>query len=143
MTWDGSATSKYNRNWTLRGWSYDLLKALDDHLAVHESPGTPNWSRAYTVLPDAIVGRQYQHELIVGKDFWDPEGDPIVALAKSADAPAWLTIRQDPANRERWVLGGMVTAPSNDSMQFSLIAKDSNGMTGARTVELHVVSRVR
>ncbi|CAA6694954.1 MULTISPECIES: hypothetical protein [unclassified Lentimonas] len=137
MTWDGSANSKYNRNWTLRGWSYDLLKALDDYLAVHESPGTPNWARAYTVLPDAIAGRQYQHELLVGKDLWDPEGDPITAITTSADAPEWLMIRQDPANSERWVLGGVPTAQLEDTVQFDLIAKDSNGMVGTRTVKLH------
>lgn len=136
MTWDGSATSKYQRNWTLRQWSYDLIKALDDHLMVHESPGTPNWARAYTVLPDAVVGQNYRHELIVGKDLWDPEGDRITEIRKSADAPEWLTIRLDSTKQDCWVLSGTPTASLDDRLDFSLIARDSKGMEGIREVEI-------
>ncbi len=141
MTWDGSATSKYQRDWTLRQWSYELLKALDDYLAVHESPGAPNWARAYTVLPDAIVGSQYRHVLVVGKDLWDPEGDTISTLSKSADAPGWLNINQDANNPEHWVLSGRVDGSTEQTLTFELMATDTNGMVGTREVELHVVSR--
>ncbi|MGJ8654511.1 MAG: hypothetical protein ACSHX8_14720 [Opitutaceae bacterium] len=136
MTWDGSATSKKQRDWVLRQWSYDLLKALDDYLAVHESPGAPNWARAFTVLPEAVVSRSYQHELIVGKDLWDPEGDRITEIRKSPDAPEWLTIRMDATRQDRWVLSGTPTASLEDRLTFSLIASDSTGKTGARDVEI-------
>ena len=136
MTWDGSATSKIQRNWTLRKWSYDLLKALDDYLIVNESPGAPNWARAFTVLPDAVVGQIYQHGLNVGKDLWDPEDDRVTEIRKSPDAPDWLSIRLDPADQNRWVLGGHPEGSLNDRLKFSLIARDSNGMEGVREVEI-------
>ncbi|MGJ8639864.1 MAG: hypothetical protein ACSHYA_10755 [Opitutaceae bacterium] len=141
MTWDGSATSKKQRNWTLRQWSYELLKALDDYLAVHESPGAPNWARVYTVLPDAIIGSRYNHVLVVGKDLWDPEGDTITTLSKSAEAPAWLSIHQDAKNPEHWVLSGRPDGASDQPLTFKLTATDSNGMVGSREVKLHVLSR--
>ncbi|MDP4776467.1 MAG: hypothetical protein NWR76_00825 [Opitutales bacterium] len=138
MTWDGSAVSKMQRNWTLRQWSYDLLKALDDHLMIHESPGTPNWARAFTVLPEAIVGQSYRHELIVGKDLWDPERDRITEIRKSADAPEWLTIRLDSTKQDSWVLSGTPTGSLDDRLKFSLIARDSKGMEGTREVEVRL-----
>lgn len=141
MTWDGSATSKMQRNWILRSWSFDLLKALDDHLAVKQFPGTPNWARAYTVLPNAVVGSRYHHELVVGKDLWDPEGDAITAITTSAGAPAWLTIHKDTSNPGHWVLSGVPTASLDSTVQFDLIARDSKGQAGTRTVEIHFVSR--
>lgn len=140
MTWDGSATSKKQRNWVLRPWSAQLLQALDDYLAIKQYPGTPNWARAYTVLPDAIVGTPYKHILQVGKDLWDPEGDSIISITKSADAPAWLNIATDSRDDGRWILSGTPTSSLDQTLRFSLIATDSNGMSVTREVTIKLVT---
>ena len=74
MTWDGSVYT-VNGETVLRTWAYDLLKGLDGYLAQYEKHGTPNWARAYTILPDATIGHPYSHTLTEGVDLWDPEDD--------------------------------------------------------------------
>jgi len=138
MTWDGSAVSKKQRNWVLRPWSYELLKALDDHLAVHQFPGTPNWARAYTVLPEATVGKPYLTALTVGSDLWDPEGDKIVSITKSKDAPGWLKITRDPNNQKKWNLTGTPSKTYQKSLNFTLKATDSTGKSGTRDVVIQM-----
>jgi hypothetical protein len=139
MTWDGSASSKYNRDWTLREWAYDLLKALDDHLAVYQFPGAPNWARAYTVLPDAVLGDSYEHALIVGKDLWDPEGDPIKDV-EAEGGPSWLKIRKGRGEPESWELSGKPSRSDDPgTIRFTLTATDSKRNSRSREVELRMV----
>jgi hypothetical protein len=140
MTWDGSATSKKQRNWVLRPWCAELLKALDDYLAINQYPGNPNWARAYTILPNAIIGMPYKHVLQVGEDLWDPEGDPITSITKSAEAPAWLNIQAEDRNTGRWVLSGIPTRSLEKTLRFSLIATDSNSKSGIREVTIELVN---
>jgi len=140
MTWGGSATSKKNRNWVLRPWAYKILKSLDDHLAKHQFPNTPNWARAYTVLPEVVLGKPYKHTLVVGEDLWDPEGDEIVSVIKSNETATWLRVTRDSNNPNHWVLHGdpaASTKPGTDqSVEFTLEAKDSKGNVGSRKVTL-------
>ncbi|MDA7863645.1 hypothetical protein N9072_00375 [bacterium] len=132
ITWNGSIT---RTDPTLQTWAHDLLTALDDHLSQHESPGAPNWTRAHTVLPDAVMGLPYHHVLEVEKDFWDPEGDVISAITATGDAASWLSIDEDPNMLGRWVMSGTPSG-SDAEMTFNLRATDVNGQSGDREVEL-------
>ncbi|WP_162026987.1 LamG-like jellyroll fold domain-containing protein [Lentimonas sp. CC4] len=127
LTWSGSI---WRSNPTLQSWAYDLLKALDDHLAEFENPGAPNWARAYTPLPDAYIGVPYSRAIVEGVDFWDPEGDAIldVLFAESADGvPSWLTVQEVPVDSGTWVLSGTPTETSATEYDFRLRATDASG----------------
>ncbi|MDA9260503.1 Ig-like domain-containing protein [Puniceicoccaceae bacterium] len=127
MTWSGSV---WRTNPTLQSWAYDLLKALDDHLAEYQNPGAPNWARAYTPLPDAYSGVPYSRALVEGVDFWDPEGDEIldVLFADSADGvPSWLTVQEVPVDSGTWILSGTPTETSATEYDFRLRATDASG----------------
>ncbi|MGJ8677437.1 MAG: LamG-like jellyroll fold domain-containing protein [Akkermansiaceae bacterium] len=135
MTWDGS----FNRAVTsLHGWVVPLLQGMDDHLAEFESPNTPNWARAYTVLPDAIVGEPYSHELVEGVDFWDPEGDEITAVWFYGQNPAWLSIAEDANNPGTYILSGTPNETAATEYTFNARARDEFSNNGTRTVELSV-----
>jgi hypothetical protein len=135
MTWSGSI---WRSDPTLQSWAYDLLKALDDHLAQYQNPVAPSWARAYTILPDAVMGEAYSHTLEEGVDFWDPEGDAIVSLVAEGDAVSWLSISEDPDNSGQWILSGVPTGETFGSITFSLSVTDATGATGTREVELLV-----
>lgn len=137
MTWGASVytTSGVEQ---LRPWAYDLLKALDDHLAVMQNPGAPNWARYATVLPEAVIGQAYYHVLVEEKDLWDPEGDEITMVLPVAGAPAWLNISEDVFNPGHWILSGIPTESSATTLTFSLQATDVGSLSGDREVELRV-----
>ncbi|MBU2950924.1 T9SS type A sorting domain-containing protein [Tamlana agarivorans] len=135
MTWGGS----FNRAETsIYDWVYVLLEGLDNYLMANENPGPPNWSRAYTLLPPAYIGQAYQHTLIEGEDFWDPEGDAISAVLPITNAPSWLTITEDASNPGHWILSGVPDEASETLHQFELQATDANSESGVRSVELQV-----
>ncbi|MGJ8634879.1 MAG: LamG domain-containing protein, partial [Luteolibacter sp.] len=140
MIWDGSIPRSGP---PLLGWAYTLLKNLDDYLAEFESPDTPNWARAYTVLPDAISGQAYYHVLVEGEDLWDPEGDKISSISAISsgyfsEVPSWLNISEDPNEPGQWILSGIPTEASATTLEFALEATEANGLSGSRTVELQV-----
>ncbi|MDF7799542.1 hypothetical protein P4C99_08700 [Pontiellaceae bacterium B1224] len=138
MTWSGS-TTRGNTS-SLYSEAYALLKGLDDYLAQYESPGTPNWARAYTILPDAVIGEAYYHVLVEGEDFWDPEGDDITSVVPIGNAPFWLTIQEDPTNSNHWILSGIPTGQEATTLEFTLEATETNGLSGSRNVELVVLA---
>ncbi|MDQ8179584.1 LamG-like jellyroll fold domain-containing protein [Pelagicoccus sp. SDUM812005] len=134
MTWDGS----YNRSVTaIYEWAYVMLENLDAYLMEHESPGAPNWARAYTVLPDAARGVAYSRLLVQGEDFWDPEGDSV-SLSLSG-APSWLSVSE--VSPGTWELSGVPTELLPTRYEFELRATDASG-TGVRVVELTVSDTV-
>ncbi|MDO6739329.1 T9SS type A sorting domain-containing protein [Wenyingzhuangia sp. 2_MG-2023] len=137
MTWDGS-TYVVAGETVLRPWAYDLLKALDDHLSKMQNPENPNWSKAYTVLPEATICKPYYHVLVEGTDFWDPEDDEITELSIVAEGPSWLDISEDPLTPGNWILSGIPSESSAVLLEFELQAIDSEGNIGKRKVELQV-----
>ena len=133
MTWDGS----YNRPVTsVYAWVPVLLGGMDDYLAQFQSPGAPNWARAYTVLPDASLGQGYSHTLNEDVDFWDPEGNDIVSVTLGPDAPFWLGISELPESSGNWVLSGTPQSVAANPLVFELQATDSTGLTGTRQVTM-------
>ncbi|MGJ8639243.1 MAG: LamG domain-containing protein [Opitutaceae bacterium] len=138
MTWGASTYTSAGVE-QLRPWAYDLLKALDDHLAITQNPGAPNWARYATVLPDAVIGQAYYHVLFEDTDLWDPEGDEITSVSPVAGAPVWLNISEDPLNPGHWILSGIPTENGATKLEFSLQATDANSLSGEREVELQVV----
>ena len=138
MTWAGSTPKKGKK--VLRAWAYDLLKALDDHLATTQYPNSPNWSRAYTPLPKAKAGQAYHHVLVEGKDFWDPESDDITNVISLDDAPAWLNITKDDKNTGHWVLSGTPPMSNVGTHHFVLAAIDTHKHKGERRVEIEVLT---
>ncbi|MGJ8672758.1 hypothetical protein [Rubritalea sp.] len=141
MTWEGSV---YRGSGTLRPWAITQLELLDAHLAEFASPDAPNWARKYTDLPEASNGLPYYHILTEGVDFWDPEGDDITSIVAvssgDSNAPAWLNISQDPSNPGLWIMSGMPTESEGSTIEFDLMATDSNGYNGSRTVELAITA---
>jgi hypothetical protein len=137
MTWGASTCVNLGVE-QLRPWAYDLLKALDDHLALVQDPGAPNWARYYTVLPEAVIGQAYYHVLVEEKDLWDPEGDEITVVSPVAGAPSWLNISENPLNPGDWILSGIPTESSATTLTFSLQATDANSLSRDREVELQV-----
>ncbi|WP_162026986.1 LamG-like jellyroll fold domain-containing protein [Lentimonas sp. CC4] len=138
MTWGGSTYVSQGAT-QVRPWAYELLKLLDDHLAQYQNPGAPNWTRARTILPEAIIGQVYYHVLEEEKDFWDPEGDVIDAVWTQTGAPVWLSISQDPNDASRWIMSGIPTEAEVTSHEFSLQVRDVNLEARSREVELEVI----
>lgn len=116
-------------NLTLQAYALTQLKKADLYLRENQAPIKPNWSRQYTILPDAIVGENYSHKLRVDTDFWDPEGDDITNVyAISADgSPAWLTIEETATGV--WTLSGTPTENSDTEYEFRLRVKSASGGT--------------
>ncbi|MGJ8653423.1 MAG: Ig-like domain-containing protein [Opitutaceae bacterium] len=135
MTWSG-ATTRSNTS-SIYSEAYAILAGLDAHLAEFESPGTPNWTRAYTLLSDAATGVPYLHTLVDGADFWDPEGD-AVTLILGAGAPSWLTLAEDPSNPGSWLLEGVPTETTETEYEFGLLAADATSGATERIVHLTV-----
>lgn len=120
-----------------RDWALAQLNGMDNHLMELESPGSPNWARACTFLPDAIIGDEYSHTLVEGEDFWDPEGDDITRFfAVNADVfPSWFAIEETEPGT--WTLSGIPTETSPTDYNFRLRVTDASGGTN-RWVELNV-----
>jgi len=148
MTWEGSIPRESPK---LRAWAIELIKETDSYLALNEVKNAPRWARAYTNLPKAVVGQPYNHVLVAGGnlitnekvDFWDPEGDEIVALHAVkegffANVPEWLTIRKNPENATEWLLEGTPDKLVRNSYEFNLVAEDVYGNQGGRKVVLTV-----
>jgi hypothetical protein len=134
MTWGGS----YNRaGTTIYDWVYVLLEGMDAYLSVNENPESPNWTRAFTLLPPAYNGILYSHTLKEGVDFWDPEGDAVL-ISLLANAPSWLSISEDPENTGHWILSGVPNENSIKLYKFEIQAKDDNNFSGVRELELQV-----
>ncbi|MGJ8661294.1 MAG: LamG-like jellyroll fold domain-containing protein [Bacteroidota bacterium] len=141
MTWEGSIPRSGP---VLRDWAQELIGNADDYLAVNAFPGPPAWTRKYTDLPDATVGKSYSHTLVEGEDFWDPEDDVITSISAITDGffssvPSWLTIAEDPDQAGSWILSGIPTESSATTHQFVLVATDINDEFGTRSVELQVL----
>ncbi|MGJ8642400.1 MAG: Ig-like domain-containing protein [Luteolibacter sp.] len=131
------AKSGTNEQLVGRDWALAQLTQMDAHLRELESPGSPSWARAYTVLPDASIGAPYSHTLIDGADFWDPEEDEVT-LRLGAGAPSWLTIVEDPSNPGSWLLQGVPTESTQTEYEFGLIAADATSGATERMVQLTV-----
>ncbi|MGJ8744028.1 T9SS type A sorting domain-containing protein [Polaribacter sp.] len=122
---------------TLQPYALTQFELTDTYLKEFQSPGAPNWSRQYTILPPAHKGSLYSHKLIEGFDFWDPEGDVITSLIASGSFPSWLTITEtDPGV---WTLSGTPTETVDTDYNFNLQANDATGGTN-RQVTLNVLS---
>jgi hypothetical protein len=136
MTWAGS----YNKTvTTIYDWVYVLLEGMDDYLAENESPGAPNWARAYTILPTAYTGESYSHTLTEGVDFWDPEGDTITSLIALDNFPTWLTIKE--TSTGVWQLSGTPTETVSTDYEFNLKVSDASAGT-SRLVNLEVIGNL-
>ena len=134
MSWSGSV---YKNTTQLRDWAYNLIKTTDDYLAKYQYPDIPNWARAYTNLPEAVINEEYYHELVNGVDFWDPEGDNIV-VSLLTGAPSWLNIKQDSIDQLYWILSGTPTEIADTLYQFEIQITDADGNNATREVELQV-----
>ncbi|MGJ8692955.1 MAG: dockerin type I repeat-containing protein [Thalassotalea sp.] len=136
MTWGGSTPRTSE---TLYGWAYTLLKGLDDHLAKYQNPGSPDWARYATILPDAHIGQPYTHTLQNNIDFWDPEGDGVTLelLDAEDDAPSWLTLTEDQDNPGAWILSGIPSETVETVFTFKLRVAAYDGEK-ERTVTLNL-----
>lgn len=125
----------------IRDWAMSQLTLMDEHLQRNQTPGAPQWSRAYTILPTAEFGKTYQHTLTDSHDFWDPEGDEVtLTLAPgNTDVPPWLSLERDLLNADRWVLSGLPTELIDTRYEFTLQATDASATT-ERTVSLVVTA---
>jgi hypothetical protein len=125
----------------MEDWALMQLKILDDYLMENQSPGTPNWARQSTFLPDAYIGVNYIKTLELGADFWDPEGDPITDLfvTPGDTCPSWLKITESTSNPGNWILTGTVTDTVASDYSFGLKLKGVSG-EAIRTVELKVLA---
>ncbi|MGJ8653424.1 MAG: Ig-like domain-containing protein [Opitutaceae bacterium] len=139
ISWGLPLVSKSGTNEQLvaKAWALAQLTQMDAHLRELESPGTPNWARAYTVLPDAAISTPYSHTLVENTDFWDPEED-AVTLSLGAGAPSWLTLAEDPSNPGSWLLEGVPTETTETEYEFGLLAADATSGATERIVHLTV-----
>nr|6DLH_A Chain A, Alpha-1,4-endofucoidanase [Mariniflexile fucanivorans] len=122
---------------TLQPYALNQFELTDTYLKEFQSPGKPNWSRQYTILPAIYPGQPYSHNLVEGVDFWDPEGVGITGLTASGTLPAWLTISQTATGT--WTLSGTPPVSEASNYTFELMAQDSDGVTN-REVKLEVIS---
>lgn len=136
---------------TLNDWSIAQLELMDPDLAERQEPGAPNWSRAHTVLNDAILDEPYTYVLVEGNDFWDPEsvdseaegywypegGDEVTLTLLPEGAPTWLELVKDDNNPGNWILQGQPTETDETFYEFVMQATDTDGTT-ERVVKLRV-----
>ncbi|WP_405563308.1 T9SS type A sorting domain-containing protein [Polaribacter sp. Asnod6-C07] len=123
----------------LRDYAVTQFELTDANLKVNQFPGAPNWARQYTILPEAYIGKIYNHTLTEGVDFWDPEGDAITSIIAQGDFPSWLTITE--TSNGIWSLSGTPTETEETDYEFDLRASDASGGT-TRKVELNVLAKV-
>ncbi|PNW29675.1 T9SS type A sorting domain-containing protein [Formosa algae] len=122
---------------TLRDYAVTQFELTDAYLKEFQSPGAPNWSRQYTILPPAYLGQTYAHTLVEGVDFWDPEQVGITNLTiASGTLPEWLTITE--TEEGVWALSGTPTESEATDYTFEFSAQDADGTTN-REVELQVM----
>lgn len=140
MSWGLPLVSKSNTNNALliaKDWALRQLTLMDAHLAKLEKPGAPNWARAHTMLDVVKRGSPYQMELVLNKDFWDPENDSVTLTLITEGAPSWLTLKQDLNDPAIWLLQGTSNESQETDYQFSIIASDGTGST-KRVFDLQV-----
>uniref|UniRef100_UPI0040488960 T9SS type A sorting domain-containing protein n=1 Tax=Mariniflexile sp. TaxID=1979402 RepID=UPI0040488960 len=142
MTWgiphiQNSALSN-NFNMLMYDWARDLLYNLDDYLVTNLFSGAPVWAGQVTTLPEFIPGKPYEHTLIEGSNFWDPENVGITNVSiVGANAPAWLTLTN--SGPGVWTLSGTPTETIPTKYTFELRAEDADGGTN-REVTLKIIS---
>ncbi|WP_158973915.1 T9SS type A sorting domain-containing protein [Cellulophaga sp. L1A9] len=129
ITW-GTPLMRTNLNnnpeLTLQPYALRQLELVDANLSEFQFPGAPNWARQYTILSDIIPGQNYEHILVEGEDFWDPENVGVTNLSIIGDeAPAWLTITE--TEDGVWTLKGTPTETENTAYTFELKAEDIDG----------------
>ncbi|MDO6792596.1 T9SS type A sorting domain-containing protein [Tamlana sp. 1_MG-2023] len=120
---------------TLQPYALTQFELTDAYLKEFQSPGKPNWSRQYTILPPAYLGKLYSHTLTEGFDVWDPEGDVITSILAQGNLPSWLKITKTATGV--WTLSGTPTETADTDYEFDLQAISVSGATN-RTVELNV-----
>ena len=118
------------------------LRRTDDYIAENEAPERPSWCRAFTDLPAATIGQNYSHTLREGRDFYD-ENNEISSVSALRDGffssvPSWLTIAENPNRAGDWILSGVPTNPSAETISFALSATNVNNFSGTRGVEIEV-----
>ncbi|MFC2090016.1 hypothetical protein ACFLT1_04505 [Bacteroidota bacterium] len=113
----------------MEDWAMEQLNLLDSYLAEKQFPGSPNWARQATILPIAHPGNKYEHPLVEGVDFWDPEGDEItsVELVKGDNCPAWLSIEESKSEPGTYILSGIPTEKKSTEYSFRIKVKDASG----------------
>ncbi|MBU3011373.1 T9SS type A sorting domain-containing protein [Polaribacter vadi] len=115
-----------NNKYIANTWALEQLNGMDAHLMKLESPGAPNWARQETVLSTAIIGESYNHILVDGTDFWDPEEVGVTGLSiVSSNLPSWLTIAQTTSGT--WTLSGTPTETINTEYKLVFRAQDADG----------------
>ena len=126
----------------MEDYAMEQLSLLDSFLVKNQFPGSPNWARQETILPNACPGQEYQHALAEGIDFWDPEGDAITSLRVVAGdtSPSWLSIRESESHPGTWILGGIPAETDPTEYSFRIRVEDASGGTD-RTVKLKVITR--
>ena len=123
---------------TLQPYALTQFELTDAYLKEFQSPGAPNWSRQYTILPVAYLGQTYSHTLVEGVDFWDPENVGVTGLSVSSGTlPEWLTITE--TEDGIWTLSGTPTETVATDYTFELSAQDADGVSN-RDVQLQVTT---
>ncbi|MDO6597935.1 T9SS type A sorting domain-containing protein [Oceanihabitans sp. 2_MG-2023] len=122
---------------TLQPYALTQFELTDAYLKEFQYPGEPNWSRQYTILPNAYVGIPYSHTLTEGFDFWDPEGNAITSLIALDSFPSWLTITETTTGV--WTLSGTPTETINTDYEFTLQVVNDASIATNREVELSVL----
>ena len=123
---------------TLQPYAVAQLELMDDHFSEFQFPGSPNWRRAETPLPAAMVGMSYSHSLIDGVDFWDPSGESISSVILIGQ-PAWLTVAESSTGSGVWVLSGDPTEATAAEYSFDVQIISGNE-SATRMVQLGVAS---
>ena len=120
-----------------RDWAFDLLTALDAHLAQVRHPDQPNWARAHTALRPAKAGQAYSATLKECRDFWSPKEGDTCKLTMEGN-PSWLELTQDAPGI--WKLSGTPTKEDAGSSSIRLRLTSETGLKKVtdRTVELMV-----
>ncbi|MDX2431298.1 MAG: hypothetical protein QNK35_10210, partial [Bacteroides sp.] len=113
----------------MEDYAMEQLSLLDSFLVKNQFPGSPNWARQETILPNAYLGQEYHHTLVEGVDFWDPEGDDITGLFVVAEdmPPSWLSIRESKTTPGTWILSGLVTDTLPTDYSFRIRIEDASG----------------
>nr|UQB70638.1 Fhf1 [synthetic construct] len=126
---------------TLQPYALRQLALTDEYLKQNQFPGAPNWARQTTRLSEVIPGQAYEHVLVEGVDFWDPENlgstNTILSIVDDGKAPDWLTLTE--TEEGVWTLGGIPTETTETVYTFELKAQDADGSTN-RQVSLKTVS---
>lgn len=118
----------------LQTYALEQFELLDEHLMEFQYPGTPNWAKQNTILPEAYIGVPYSHTLTEGIDFWNPDSDDIISISL-INKPAWLSIEETETGI--WTLSGIPTETTTTEYEFTLQASNNSSNTN-RLVDLKV-----